>query len=92
MDTLLKNDLQITGTGHGIGRELALLYASEGATVVGWDVNEENNNNTIAEIAKRGYPKAYGYRYVQYCTLITQVIKLILYGRIKSKVPCLTSV
>lgn len=52
---------QITGTGHGIGKELALLYASEGATVVGWDINEENNKKTMEEIANKNYPKAYSY-------------------------------
>ncbi|XP_019881307.2 short-chain dehydrogenase/reductase family 16C member 6-like [Aethina tumida] len=51
----------ITGTGHGIGKELALLYASEGATVVGWDINEENNKKTMEEIANKNYPKAYSY-------------------------------
>ncbi|KYB29771.1 epidermal retinol dehydrogenase 2 [Tribolium castaneum] len=51
----------ITGTGHGMGKELALLYASKGATVVGWDVNTKSNEETISEINARGYPKAYAY-------------------------------
>ncbi|KAF2898500.1 hypothetical protein ILUMI_07671 [Ignelater luminosus] len=51
----------ITGAGNGIGRELAFQYASQGATVVGWDINEKGNLETVAEIAKLGYPKAYAY-------------------------------
>lgn len=38
--------LQVTGTGHGIGRELTLKLASEGATVIGWDLSEEGNAET----------------------------------------------
>lgn len=52
---------QITGTGHGIGKELALKYAKEGATVVGWDVNQENNDRTIREINSMYKNKAFGY-------------------------------
>ncbi|EDW39871.1 GL14132 [Drosophila persimilis] len=42
----------ITGTGHGIGRELALHYASLGSTVVCVDINEKNNLQTVQK-AKR---------------------------------------
>lgn len=52
----------ITGTGHGIGRELALQYAALGATVVGWDLNQQTNEDTIKQIAKNGGPKAYAYQ------------------------------
>ncbi|XP_060815494.1 17-beta-hydroxysteroid dehydrogenase 13 isoform X1 [Bombus pascuorum] len=51
----------ITGTGHGIGKELALKYASLGATVVCLDVNEEGNNETVNEINQTAL-KAYGYK------------------------------
>jgi len=51
----------ITGAGHGIGKELALQYASQDAIVVCWDINEKGNQETVKEIAKMGYPKAYGY-------------------------------
>ncbi|KAJ3641701.1 hypothetical protein Zmor_028183 [Zophobas morio] len=50
----------VTGAGHGIGKELAFLYASEGATVVAWDVNTKTNQETVSEINQRGY-KAYAY-------------------------------
>lgn len=56
--------LQITGTGHGIGKELALRYASLGATVVCWDVNQESNEETVNEIKKTGVTTAYAYQYV----------------------------
>jgi len=52
----------ITGTGHGMGKLLAIKYAKEGATVVGWDVNEELNKKTIQEIKQMGYQKVYGYK------------------------------
>jgi NAD(P)-dependent dehydrogenase (short-subunit alcohol dehydrogenase family) len=53
--------VQITGTGHGIGKELAHQYASLGATVVCWDLNEEWNEKTVQEIRMMGC-KAYGYK------------------------------
>lgn len=46
---------QITGTGHGIGRELALQYCAYGATVVGVDINEEGNAETLKQVKDRGY-------------------------------------
>ncbi|XP_011692672.1 PREDICTED: short-chain dehydrogenase/reductase family 16C member 6-like isoform X3 [Wasmannia auropunctata] len=52
----------ITGTGHGIGKELALRYASLGATVVCWDVNQETNEETVNEIKKTGTAAAYAYQ------------------------------
>lgn len=51
----------VTGAGHGIGKELAFKYASEGATVVAWDVNKETCEETVREIGIMGYPKAYAY-------------------------------
>ncbi|KAF5300241.1 hypothetical protein FQR65_LT09195 [Abscondita terminalis] len=52
----------ITGAGHGLGRELALLYAAEGATVICWDVNEQNNEETLRIIEKAGCSKGYAYK------------------------------
>ncbi|CAL4079381.1 unnamed protein product [Meganyctiphanes norvegica] len=51
----------ITGTGHGIGRELALQYSRLGAKVVCLDINEVNNNKTIGEIKREG-GAAWGYK------------------------------
>lgn len=53
--------LQITGGGNGIGRELSLLYAEHGATVVIWDIDGKNAEQTVNEIAQLQYPKAYFY-------------------------------
>ncbi|KAF5272108.1 hypothetical protein FQA39_LY01191 [Lamprigera yunnana] len=58
----VKNEIVlVTGAGHGIGKELALQYASEGAVVVCWDINLEGMNSTLDEISKLGYPKAHAY-------------------------------
>ncbi|KAH8420296.1 hypothetical protein KR009_008824, partial [Drosophila setifemur] len=50
----------ITGTGHGMGKQMALQYAQLGATVLCWDVNEQTNNQTVKEIKQKG-GKAFGY-------------------------------
>lgn len=41
----------ITGAGHGLGRELALRFAHEGANLVLVDINEVNNEKVKQEIA-----------------------------------------
>lgn len=41
----------ITGIAGGMGRETALLFASEGAIVVGCDINEEGSRETV-ELAR----------------------------------------
>ncbi|MCL6527625.1 MAG: glucose 1-dehydrogenase [Thermaceae bacterium] len=44
----------ITGVGSGIGRESALLFAQEGAKVVGVDLNPEAGEKTRQEILQAG--------------------------------------
>ena len=44
----------ITGAGSGIGKETALVFAKEGATVVVNDLNEEAGNQTVTEIEANG--------------------------------------
>ena len=44
----------ITGSGRGIGREMARLFAAEGAKVAVADVHEDNACRTAAEIAAAG--------------------------------------
>lgn len=44
----------VTGAGSGIGRETALLYAQEGATVVVSDIAEESGNTVVSEITAKG--------------------------------------
>jgi len=43
----------VTGAGHGIGRELALQLAKEGAKVVCWDINEDTAEETVQNIRRR---------------------------------------
>ncbi|XP_015126333.1 short-chain dehydrogenase/reductase family 16C member 6 [Diachasma alloeum] len=52
----------ITGAGHGIGRELALKYASLGGTVVCWDLDPQGNRETVDEVMKLGATKAHAYK------------------------------
>lgn len=51
----------ITGAGRGIGQEVALIYASEGAIVVCVDINEKLNLETVRLISNLGYEKAHAY-------------------------------
>ncbi len=48
---MLENKVAIvTGGGSGIGREIALKFASEGAKVVVSDLNEDGGGQTVAQI------------------------------------------
>ena len=49
----------ITGAGSGIGRESALLWASEGAKIVVADVNDDAGQEVAAEIAAAGGKATY---------------------------------
>lgn len=51
----------VTGTGHGIGRELGLQFARLGAKVICLDINEANNKTTVADICREG-GTAWAYR------------------------------
>lgn len=52
---------QITGAARGIGKELALGYASLGGRVVCWDIHEKINEETVNEIKRTG-GSAYAYK------------------------------
>src|SRR5699024_11014363 len=45
----------ITGSGAGIGKEIALAFAKEGAKVVIADFNEETLNQTVIELKEANY-------------------------------------
>lgn len=44
----------VTGTGSGIEKAIALIYAKEGAKVVVSDIDEKGGNQTVAEIKAKG--------------------------------------
>lgn len=44
----------ITGSGSGIGKAIAVLFAKEGANVVVSDINEGHGNAVVEEIKKEG--------------------------------------
>ncbi len=45
----------VTGAGSGIGREIALLFAAQGATVVAGDINEPAATAVAGEITGNGH-------------------------------------
>jgi len=51
----------ITGAGSGIGRESALLFASEGAAVVVVDVNDEAGAETVSLVEAAGGKSIYAH-------------------------------
>ncbi|WP_163971163.1 SDR family oxidoreductase [Oceanobacillus halotolerans] len=44
----------VTGAGSGMGKEIAKLYAKEGASVIVSDINEEGANQTVQDIEADG--------------------------------------
>lgn len=44
----------ITGAGGGIGRAMALLFASEGATVMVLDISQQNADETVRQVKAAG--------------------------------------
>ncbi|MDP3470181.1 MAG: glucose 1-dehydrogenase [Daejeonella sp.] len=54
MESLKDKVAIITGSGSGIGRAAAILYATEGARVVVSDINEEHGIAVVSEINKAG--------------------------------------
>lgn len=54
MGSLINKVAIITGSGSGIGRAAAILYAKEGAKVVVSDINEANGLAVVEEIIKFG--------------------------------------
>ncbi|NXN77408.1 RDHE2 dehydrogenase, partial [Bombycilla garrulus] len=51
----------ITGAGSGIGRLLALKFASLGATVVLWDINQEGLNCAVRQAREKGTGRVHSY-------------------------------
>ncbi|NXA73968.1 RDHE2 dehydrogenase, partial [Thryothorus ludovicianus] len=51
----------ITGAGSGIGRLLAIKFASLGATVVLWDINQEGLNGTVKLAREKGAGRVHSY-------------------------------
>jgi NAD(P)-dependent dehydrogenase (short-subunit alcohol dehydrogenase family) len=54
MSTLAGRVAVVTGAGQGIGRGIALAFASEGASVVVADLNETTAQAVVKEIGERG--------------------------------------
>jgi len=54
MKNLVNKTAIVTGAGSGIGRAIAILYASEGASIVVSDINEKGGEETVAQIKAGG--------------------------------------
>jgi NAD(P)-dependent dehydrogenase (short-subunit alcohol dehydrogenase family) len=54
MQTLEGKVALVTGSGSGIGKSVAVLFAENGAKVVLTDVNEEHGNAVVKEIEDKG--------------------------------------
>jgi 3-oxoacyl-[acyl-carrier protein] reductase len=74
----------ITGSGGGIGKETALLFAKEGAKVVVADVNEKGGTETVENIKKAGGEAFFAKLDVSSRDQIKQVVKetIAKYGKI----------
>lgn len=72
----------ITGTGAGIGRELALQYTEQGSEVVCVDINEEANKETVALANKLKKGRAYAYN----CDVTNREAVLSLANKIRAEV------
>ncbi|NXT48598.1 RDHE2 dehydrogenase, partial [Pluvianellus socialis] len=51
----------ITGSANGIGRQIVLNFASLGATLVLWDVDDEGNKETTRLAQKNGANRVFAY-------------------------------
>lgn len=71
----------ITGAGHGIGRELAQMFAELGATVISWDIDKASNDDTVQHLRKLGY-KAFGFT----CDVSSREAVLQAAARVKKEV------
>lgn len=56
MRTLRKKRVLITGGAQGMGREMALAFAGEGAEILLGDINKEKLEETGEEVRSRGVP------------------------------------
>jgi NAD(P)-dependent dehydrogenase (short-subunit alcohol dehydrogenase family) len=54
MQTLKNKTAIITGAGSGIGRAIAILYATEGAKIILTDLDDTGGNETLSAVLKNG--------------------------------------
>lgn len=74
----------ITGGSSGIGKEGAILYCQEGASVVVADFNEEAGKKTVAELKDAGFNASFFQVDVTDRTQVKEMVDFALqtYGRL----------
>lgn len=73
----------ITGIGSGIGRATAMIFAQEGAKVVGADVNQEKGLEVIEAIKRAGGEAVFVKADVSETSDVKRLVeKALIYGRI----------
>jgi NAD(P)-dependent dehydrogenase (short-subunit alcohol dehydrogenase family) len=81
----LKNKVVlITGAGSGIGKSTARLFATEGASVVVNDVDEEHGRQTVEEICQQGGEAVFIKADVTHATEVEAMVEAVFveYGQI----------
>lgn len=58
IDLFTNKSVIVTGAGAGMGRQIALDFISQGATVIGIDINEDSLNQVKTEAGERFIPFA----------------------------------
>lgn len=67
----------ITGAGHGLGREMAIIFAELGATLILWDINKDSVEKTARQIREHGgQARAYHVDVSEYSRVLTTAEKV----------------
>lgn len=83
MNRLKEKVVLITGIGSGIGRATAMIFAQEGAKVVGADINQEKGIEVIEAIKRAGGEAIFVKADVSETSDVKRLVKkALVYGRI----------
>src|SRR5690606_10851024 len=60
-EKLLNKVTIITGGAQGIGKTTVEMFASQGAKVVMWDINEDKGRSSVMEFREKGFEIEFTY-------------------------------